>query len=224
MKECCDYAYKMDEPFDLTGIRQFIKMCHVYKTLESIKSPKILDIGSGYCEIESFLKQNRYNCEYFALDVMKREEVKVNNFTQFDITSKQPLPYANSAFDAILMLDFLQNIDKKYDKYIFSEIRRVAKENAKVCISVRNIMLEPETNKNGHLLGRDILELMNELTDSAIEVNSVYGVNYRQNEEEALSDNIDVIGDFLPSRLFRTLAGLEMWWCCKFVMMDCEVV
>lgn len=215
------YAYKMDDVFDLTGIRQFVKLCHVYSCLEHIDNPKILDVGCGWGEVKEFLDKNSYRCNYVSLDITNNR-FKDNNFVCFDLTRGESLPFANSEFDVVLMLDSLQNIEIESGKRAISEISRVLKQGGVVCISTRNSLMKADEDSEHHLVRWNILELLATIKENFLYVSRVYGVNYGYNEKEVISDNGgNPLVDFLPDRFFRVLCGVYDWKKCKCVMVDC---
>jgi SAM-dependent methyltransferase len=222
-EDCCNYAYKMKNSFDLEGIRQLMKFFHVYKCLENMKNPRVLDIGAGFSEVYDFLVQNGFKLEYNAIDIEKKSDSEGINFIKMDLTAKEKLPFFGGSFDAILLLDTLQNIREDCGRFVINEARRVMKTSGSLCISTRNSLIAPETDASNHVFRWDIDKLAAELESRSFEVKDLFGINYGMNEEESDRDMLNGPNKrFFPKRVYRSFCGLEDWKKCKYVMLDCK--
>lgn len=222
-EDFCNYAYKMKNSFDLEGIRQLMKFFHVYKCIEHMKNPRILDVGAGFSEVYDFLIQNGFKLEYNAIDIEQKSNSEGINFIKVDLTAKEKLPFFGETFDAVLLLDVLQNIGEDCGKALINETRRVTKYGGTVCISTRNSLISPETDANNHVFRWDIEKLMAELKMKSFSVKDIFGINYGMNENVSDMDMLNgPMKRFFPKRVYRSFCGLEDWKKCKYVMLDCK--
>ena len=216
----CDYAYKMENSFDMDGIRQFLKLCHVYKRIEGLENPRILDVGSGYSEIFLFLIQNGVKFTYDAVDISKKSQEDIN-FYQFDLTSEKDVPFRDNSYDVILLLDVLQNILPRHGERLLGETSRLLNQGGQVIISTRNVLVPPEKDKEHHVCQLNINNLIDNLWRRGLIIENTFGINYGNDEAEAegLKEG-SLLEDFLPSRFHRAIVSLDDWKNCKFVMLD----
>jgi len=129
-----------DETYRREGQRYLrpVKAYYVYLELLDIKpGSQLLDVACGLGQL--LMAAQEYKCQAFGTDISgtaiakAREHVPQAALVRANVES---LPYADSVFDRITCIGSLERVLNV--RRALSEIRRVAKKNARVCFLVRN--------------------------------------------------------------------------------------
>lgn len=95
----------------------------ILNLIQDIPNNNVLEIGCGSGELSKYLKN------YNGIDISQK--------TPFIVGDAQNLPFEDSSFDLILLLDLLEHTD---DKTVLFEVYRVLKHNGYVIITVPTFM------------------------------------------------------------------------------------
>jgi SAM-dependent methyltransferase len=217
-----DYAYRVGDPYDLDGIRQLVKFWHVQRLVEMHPyPPRILDVGCGYADIFRFLKVNNRVVNYDGVDLVPHENFGIKPL-RFDAEHQRLTDVTENGkqYDLILMLDFLQNVDIDTGlKTIMDAYSLLSnKRGGVLTITVRNSMVEAETDKDHHVARWQIEKLLDYLQALGFSTD-MWGNNWGMNEGELRSDGSPQYY-FLPRRVQRTMHKMDDWSHCKFVTID----
>jgi ubiquinone/menaquinone biosynthesis C-methylase UbiE len=133
------------------------KINRVYRFLKNGKG-KFLDIGFGTGNLERKILSKDTALEIYGIDFSKKAvaNAKKQFRGNFYVARLQKLPFENSFFDFIVMLDVLEHIPKSEAKKVLDGINKVIKKNGSLVISVplnENLkeMNREGTNFNMHL-------------------------------------------------------------------------
>jgi SAM-dependent methyltransferase len=218
-----DYAYRVGDPYSLEGIRQLVKFWHVQRLVDMCPyPPRILDVGCGYADIFRFLKVNNAEVHYDGVDLVPRENFGIKPM-RFDAERQRLTDIIPNMtkYDLILMLDFLQNVDTETGLKTIMDayIKLGNKRGGVLTISVRNSLVEAETDKDHHVSRWEIDKLTDYLKVLGFEIGGVWGINWGMNEGELRDDGSQQYY-FLPRRVQRTMHKMDDWRHCKFVVID----
>lgn len=152
------------------------KINKVSKFLEKEKG-NLLDVGFGAGELENKLLDLKTKLNIYGIDFSQRA-VKVARKTlkgNFQVSRAQRLPFKNSFFTNVVMLDVLEHVPKNESKKVLDEIYRVLRNNGNFVVSVPlnediKKMNKEETNLNRHLRQYTFPILKKELSISNFEV------------------------------------------------------
>ena len=97
---------------------------------------KNLDIGSGWGTIYFILKKLGF--ESHALDLKNLIDVDEDFFTIADLNESKPLPFDDSSFDSVTLVEVLEHIDNPV--YLIREISRILRNKGTFVLSTPNIM------------------------------------------------------------------------------------
>lgn len=228
-----DYAYHIVDEYDLSGIRQHLKLWHALAVVERLncERPSILDIGCGYAEVRKVLSRSDVAFDYVGVDIVARASgVRVANLVHESL-----LDVAHGEYDVVFMLDFLQNVDKETGIKVIGEAASLLRLHGNMVISTRNGAFEADTDAAHHVYRWDVHELVEKLNGAGIVVEDIFGMNMGRDEKEFMGMNIGQFEDschdalytfrqFLPQRVARSLLGIEDWPRCKFVIIDARRV
>ncbi len=117
-------------PFYIQGLK-------LQYTLEDLldRKGKILDIGCGAGNMAKGIKYYRPDLEIYGIDISEKAIQIAKHRSQgiqFILGKGEQLPYKDNFFDAIVMYDVLEHIEKP--EKILQEVQRVLKENGIVHI------------------------------------------------------------------------------------------
>ena len=145
-----DWTYK-DSPFYRDKIQR------ISKFLKG-KKGNLLDLGFGAAHLEYKLLKDGTNLKFYGVDFSQKavSNAKKNIKGYFVKSEIYNLPFKDSKFDFIVILDVLEHIPEDKSKMVFNEISRVIKRNGCLIVSVplnENLkkMNEDGTNYNMHL-------------------------------------------------------------------------
>lgn len=219
---CCKYAYGSWNAYDLDGIRQFVKFCHAYAVLENHRCYSVLDVGAGSGDFGKMLKRNNKACLYHALDMTTDRLGSTRDYPDSARFIKQDLreglgSETLSKYDLVLLMDSLQNLDRETGIDLLRSVKNVS-IGGHVCVSTRNSLMEPISDKDHHTYRWDLYELESLLQSMGFRVLGKFGVNLGYSEKDVSGSGS--LYSFLPIRVYRTLAGLDSPEKCTYVMMD----
>jgi ubiquinone/menaquinone biosynthesis C-methylase UbiE len=95
------------------------------------KGSNFLEIGGGDFGYKNFGKLTK---NYYSIDV--NEKLKIPNLVIQDLEKNPVLPFKDNFFDCVLLLDVLEHLNNRHE--IVGEIKRVAKKDALILISLPN--------------------------------------------------------------------------------------
>lgn len=132
----------------------------------------ILNIGTGQGYIENY--ENNINFQkWLSLDIslkgLKKIKNRISN-TSIDFIEANilTLPIKSSSVDVVICMEVIEHIDKRLEKRVFSELKRVTNDSGRLIVSVP--VFEPRALKS-HPVGH----LRKFTFDSAINMIKSYG-------------------------------------------------
>lgn len=151
------------------------KLNKVYRFLKNQKG-NFLDIGFGAANLEKKILSRGTNLQIYGIDFSKKavENAKKSFAGSFYVAKSQRLPFKNSFFDFVVMLDVLEHIPEVESKKVLGEIRRVLTDKGNFVLSVPlnedlQKMNKEGTNFNAHLREYSSRILEDELKKSGLE-------------------------------------------------------
>lgn len=135
----------------------------------------ILNIGAGQGYIENYEHNINFQ-KWLSMDIslegLKKLKNKINNtnigFIEANILT---LPINTSTVDALICMEVIEHIDKKLEKRVFSELKRVINETGRLIITVP--IFEPRALKChpvGHLRKFTHLSAMNMINSNGLKI------------------------------------------------------
>lgn len=112
----------------------------IKSTIKFMKSTsrKVLDIGIGYGLIERMINKKRKKIQIFGIDISNKgvEKAQRKYTGGFKIGSILKIPFRNTFFDTVIVLEVLEHILSADTFKAYREIKRVLKKNGQLIISV----------------------------------------------------------------------------------------
>lgn len=160
-------------PFYIDKIRRVINKLNN-------KKGNFLDIGFGAAFLEKELLKNKSRLQLYGID-FSHKAVKYAKQTikgTFIIANIQKLPFNDSFFNHVVMLDVLEHIPESETSSVLNEVSRITKPKASFIVSVpinENLakMNKEGTNKNKHLREYTAEILKSELDRSGFKISKM---------------------------------------------------
>lgn len=137
-------------------------------------SGRILNIGIGYGLIEERLQNNK-NIQLHAIDISDEaiKYAKKRFKGNFKVASSVNIPFKNSYFSCVLVLDVLEHLNDDQLSRTMSEIDRVIVRGGKLIVSVPLNELPKDSRLNNHLRKYNLEQLELELENAGFHIYSV---------------------------------------------------
>lgn len=158
---------KLNLNYDLEP--SYAHVFHFHFTKPYIKNRRILDIGCWSGQYEKLAYE--FTEKFFAIDPNPQaiSQAKKNlPKVSFQTARANKLPFSNSSFDVVCLLDVLEHIPKSEIASSLEEIRRVLKKGGRLILSTPNkhilsILFDPAffILSHRHYSIRDIIDLLN---------------------------------------------------------------
>ena len=115
------------------------RLSHVLGRLEALGGGRVLDVGCGPGILLDRLDRQKF--EVFGIDysvemITEAQSTTAEQSTHLVAGSTEYLPFADDAFDVVVVLGVLEYIYQL--DYALKEIARVAKPGALICVSMQN--------------------------------------------------------------------------------------
>ena len=216
-----DYFFKTDLKYRVSYTRQLLKHWHLLNFITPWS--RVLDIGSGNCDVGRLMKDNDLKGRYFPVDIAVRGEVlpeqtfKVElNLCEQSLEDKLKELDIKKSFDVIVIYDFLQNVDIETGKKVLKQISKFCHENTIVSICFRTGKYVQDYEEKSYLNEIDWKSTKKYLEDECgLKVINEYGLRYGESwnsirifTNRFKSGLFKRIDSFLPDEVARNILGI----------------
>ncbi|OGS45232.1 MAG: hypothetical protein A2539_10400 [Elusimicrobia bacterium RIFOXYD2_FULL_34_15] len=188
------------EDVSIKGLERWKNYYHINynRFLPSDKNAKILDIGCGHGRLLYYLKSRGYH-NIHGIDISS-QQIKAAIQNGFDsVECASAFDFLNNKreeYDAIIMIDILEHIEKSEELQLLNKVHNALKINGRVILQLPNAL-----SLFNEFLYQDITHETAFTSGSARQILDIAGFK-----------NINIYSVMPPSHGLKRLVASLMWW------------